>query len=195
MGHPELYFLTNFQKFNERGFDQNAISNLSHITAKHIDKHDPSQMLGRVNFNTLTDHERSLHIVKTSFFDLSIDEPIISFVDSYPSKYQFTGLRIYRSLDVVEIERVQYAYLSFLGDVGGLISILTLIGVLLIKRVAQYKAHSCLQTEIVPVYQGRWFVNLLKCRKVPNDEELDLVGIIKTAKQNRVYFETLLSQD
>ena len=51
LGHPELYFLTNFQQFNEHGFDQDAISNLSKITAKHIDKYDPTQMLGRVNLN------------------------------------------------------------------------------------------------------------------------------------------------
>ena len=73
-------------------------------------------------------------------------------MDTYPSKYQFTGLRIYRSLDMVEIERVQYAYLSFLGDVGGLISILTLIGGLLIGRVAKYRAHAYLQSKTETVH-------------------------------------------
>ena len=98
-------------------------------------------------------------------------------MDAYPSKYQFSGLRIYRSLDVVEIERVQYAYLSFLGDVGGLISILTLIGGLLIGKVAKYRAHAYLQSKTETVHQGRWFLNLIKCRRLPS-RELDLVELL-----------------
>jgi hypothetical protein len=64
----------------------------------------------------------------TQFTTLNIGRNLLSFSDYYPENYKVQGIAIYRNLDIVEIRRSTYDILNFLGDLGGLLDILSVIG-------------------------------------------------------------------
>ena len=55
----------------------------------------------------------------------------LSYEDNYPLNYKIAGMSFYRNANRVDINRQTYDILNFLGDIGGLDSILLLIGFML----------------------------------------------------------------
>ena len=55
---------------------------------------------------------------------------------------------MYRNFDVPIINRSTYSLLQFLGDVGGLDTVLKLIGLILVSSFRQFLANSIVVTQL-----------------------------------------------
>ena len=77
-----------------------------------------------------------------SFFSYEFDRLNLSYEDSFPDYYKFAGLSVFRSFDKEVIQRSTYDILNFLGDVGGLETVLSLVGGLVVANLINYIANS-----------------------------------------------------
>jgi hypothetical protein len=72
------------------------------------------------------------------FYSINFNQLELSYMDDYPQNYKVVGTSIYRDLNLHEIHRTTYDTLNFLGDLGGLLDFLMLVGVFLTKWFARF---------------------------------------------------------
>ena len=85
---------------------------------------------------------------ETDFFDYKITKPEISAWTNYPKFYKFTSLQLLISYDQVITERETYDMLEYLGDLGGLMEALLLIGHFIMAPILAYSVKNQLATLI-----------------------------------------------
>lgn len=84
----------------------------------------------------------------TEFWDFETVKSTISAYNNFESKYKIIGIQIQTSFAQMTYQRQTYDILNFLGDIGGLDSILTSIAILLMNHYSTLKMKSHLLTKL-----------------------------------------------
>ena len=97
-----------------------------------------------------------------SFFSFDSDRLNLSYEDTFPDSYKFAGFSIFRSFDEEVIQRETYDILNFLGDVGGLETVLTIVGGFIISSLINFIMKSRFFEKL---YYYRPSDNLMLCSR------------------------------
>ena len=108
-----------------------------------------------------------------SFFSFDFDRLYLSYEDTFPEAYKFAGFSIFRSFDEEVIQRETYDILNFLGDVGGLETVLTIVGGFIIASLINF------------ITQSRFFEKLYYYR--PSDN----LNVVQPTLESQTYMDSL----
>lgn len=144
---PNMYIIRNQRRFDQGVFAGYPIVEESLVSAIPFDTSFPSIVQGIVQREKLEDSVHFLQIgnkVDYEWYSLTAGLPFISTWNQFPNRYKICGLQINISHDQTVTNRQTYDLLMFLGEVGGLNSILMLMGVLIIGWFSAFNSDSYL---------------------------------------------------
>ena len=72
------------------------------------------------------------------FFEFYMNSPEPSAWVNFPEKYKLIGLEIYMDFALKSINRSTYSILDYLGDIGGFVDILLILGSVLLSRITKF---------------------------------------------------------
>jgi hypothetical protein len=74
------------------------------------------------------------------FFTFILTSLELSYQDDFSSNYKIAGLSVMRNLHYTVITRTTYDILNCIGDIGGLVEVLLIIGGILISKYGKFQS-------------------------------------------------------
>ena len=123
--------LVNQQSFNENIYDASAFTNSSQLIFQNFDTSSTGFFQSNVNINQIEDYTDWIQFGQytlTNFFTFTVGIISPANLNNYPNSYRINGFDVAFNQNLNFYEREIYAILQFMGDVGGFLGFLQLIG-------------------------------------------------------------------
>ena len=72
------------------------------------------------------------------FFEFYMNRPQTSAWINFPEHYKIIGTETYLDFKLKSINRATYSILDFLGDIGGFVDILYIMGIISLSKITQF---------------------------------------------------------
>lgn len=154
VGPSQWLFLMNQERINLEEFGSSVIQRFSEIKTQQFDERTPNYVNVSHLVNSFGDESDVFQYGQEDFDDFIQVDPMLpqaSAWNDHPMKnstglYKFTSAHLLLDQRVLQYNRSTYDVLSWLGDIGGLVDCLLLIGRMFLLPMTTFNMHSILLT-------------------------------------------------